>query len=170
MTSYLSRFWGLTAVFLLHMMGARITHRTALIWQLVRVGRFKKASLLCQEPWCWLSVGAPWISFPQSLAGQPCRMAGEYKSGKVDAAMPFKGQSQNWLRITFAFGWSKQVTTHLQSGERGEQHVSTGMGGTVGNHLWRQASTSGKDDRGLRHCGYTVIPSLAGCELTRHGW
>ena len=48
----------------------------------------------------------------------------------------------------FILGWEELVTTIL------------------GDSLPQVARTT----LGLRHCGYTVVPSLAGCELTCHGW
>lgn len=100
-------------------------------------------------------------------ASQDGRWVQEWKSGRCHA---FQGLEPKLAQDHFRI-WLVQAS-HSSSSKwgGGEQHVSIGMGGTVGNHLWRQASTSGKDDRGLRHCGYTVIPSLTGCELTHHGW
>lgn len=105
MTSYFSRFWGLTEQFF------------CFIW--------------------WELGSLTWLHWPGSWSG-------------------LKG--------------SRGLHCYVRNLGAEEQHVSIGMGGTAGNHPWRQASTSDKDHIGLRHCGYTVIPSLTGRELTRHGW
>ena len=101
-----------------------------------------------------------------STASQDGRWVQEQKSGRCHAFQglePKLAQDHFYIQLVQA--------RHNSSSKQGEeQHVSIGMGGTVGNHPRRQASTSGEDHRGLRHCGYTAIPSLAGRELTHHGW